>query len=430
MASDSPHNLAYRLSTAPAWLRARLGTSWRVLALRTYRHFWIGQVISFTGTWMQITAQAWLALQLTSSPLTLSLVTTLRFLPVLLLMLIGGEIADRLPRRQLFLVTQTGALIHAVLFGLLVTFGLIELWHLYVLSLVGGIIAALDGPAEQAFVVELVDDAHMSNAIALNAIAFNTARIIGPGLSGLLIAHLGVAPVLLLNGLSFVPIIGVLLRLAPSRTWRPHTADQATPIYQRLMNGLRYAWRTPPVLAILIVISAIGTFGYNTSVLLPLVAKFVVQTDAVGLGILSTCLGVGSLIGALGTAAMSKGTLRWLLISAACFSVLLAGVAYSRHFALTAGLLGAFGLMGVMATTTANTLLQAQVPDDLRGRVMSLYLLLFVGSTPIGAAVIGQLSTSVGVPRALLWCAALCLLGIGCAGVYAWRHEAHLRRRL
>jgi MFS family permease len=166
MASHSSHNLAYRLSTMPAWLRARLGTSWRALALRTYRQFWIGQVISFTGTWMQITAQAWLALQLTSSPLTLSLVTTLRFLPVLLLMLIGGEIADRLPRRQLFLVTQTGALIHAILFGLLVTFGLIELWHLYVLSLVGGIIAALDGPAEQAFVAELVDDAYMSNAIA------------------------------------------------------------------------------------------------------------------------------------------------------------------------------------------------------------------------------------------------------------------------
>jgi MFS family permease len=367
MARHVPHNLARHLSSASTWFSTRLASSWRALALGNYRSFWIGQAISFTGTWMQITAQAWLALQLTSSPLTLSLVTALRFLPVLLLMLIGGELADRLPRRRLFLITQTSTLVHAILFGVLVAFGMIQLWNLYVLSFVGGVIAAVDGSAEQSFVAELVDEAHLSNAIALNAIAFNTVRIVGPGLSGLLIGHLGVAPVLILNGLSFVPIIVVVLRLAPNRLPLPRTSDQNTSIQRRLMEGLEYARRTPPVLAILLIIATIGTFGYNTSVLLPLVAKFVVQTDAVGLGLLSAYLGIGSLLGAMLSALVPQGTLRWLLVSAACFSVLLGGVGFATPFALAAGLLGAFGLSGVMTTTIANTLLQRQVPDVLRG---------------------------------------------------------------
>lgn len=392
----------------------------RALRVRNYRLYWSGQLVSLTGTWMQTTAQAWLVLQLTQSPLALGLVTALQFLPIMLLSLVGGVIADRVPRHRLIMLTQTLAMVLAGIFGTLVGTGIIQLWHIYVIAVLQGIINAIDTPARQSFSVNLVKREDLVNAVALNSILFNGARIFGPALAGLLIAPLGIATVLYANALSFVAVLWGLLRMDPQEFYVEQQAIKGSG-GQRLREGLQYTWRTPEVLLIMIVVAAIGTFGYNFSVTLPLIANFVLKTDAAGFGALSALLGVGSLAAALTTAYARQVTMRRLLLASAGFSILLGAVALSPVFALSGVLLVALGFMGITFTTTANTLLQLTVPDALRGRVVSLYFLLFAGSTPIGGLLIGTASRAFGVPVALLLCALLCALGLGGAVVYRWR---------
>ena len=402
------------------WLPERFTRGFQALDVRNYRLFWIGQLISLTGTWMQTTAQAWLVIQLTKSPFALGLVTTLQFLPIMLLSLVGGVITDRMPKHRLLTVTQTLALIQAAIFGTLVALGVIQLWHIYLLALIQGTINAIDNPSRQAFVPELVGREYLVNAVALNSMLFNGARIIGPALAGVVIARIGIAPTLFLNALSFVAVIAGLLMMDPSQFFAgPQQAVGS--VRQRLAEGLRYVWRTPAVLLIMLVVAAVGTFGYNFSVVLPLLAGFVLHTDATGFGSLSAFLGVGSLVAALATAYARQVTLRRLLIGSACFSILLGIVAFSTNFLLSAALLVALGFSGIIFTTTANTLLQLTVPDVLRGRVMSLYILLFAGSTPIGGFLIGTLSNIIGVSWTLFVCAVLCVVGVLGAVVYRWR---------
>jgi MFS family permease len=405
---------------APRSLVAGLGRGFRALEMRNYRLYWFGQLISQTGSWMQTTAQAWLVLQLTRSPLALGLVTTLQFLPIMLLSLFGGVLSDRVPKHRLVLITQIASLIQASVFGTLVAVGAIQLWHVYVLAAIQGIIVAIDNPARQAFAVELVGREHLANAVALNSLLFNGARIVGPALAGLIIAKIDIAPTLLLNAASFVAVIAGLLMMDPAAfsSTPPASTGRAG---RRLIEGLAYVWNTPSVMLIMIVVAAIGTFGYNFSVVLPLLAGFVLHTDATGFGGLSAFLGLGSLIGALATAYASQITLRRLIVGASCFGILLGGVALSTNFLLSAALLIALGFAGIMFSTSANTLLQLTVPDTLRGRVMGLYMLLFAGSTPIGGLLIGSLSNVIGVSQTLLLCALLCLLGVGGALIYRWR---------
>jgi len=418
-------------ATAPATGQAgRLGgfaRGFRALQVRNYRLYWIGQLISQTGSWMQTTAQAWLVLQLTRSPFALGLVTTLQFLPIMLLSLLGGAISDRWPKHRLILVTQVAALIQAAIFGALVATGAIQLWHVYVLAALQGVITAIDNPTRQAFAVELVGREHLVNAVALNSMLFNGARIIGPALAGLIISGFGnsltgIGMVLLLNAISFVAVIGGLLMMDPNAFFNPPPAKRGS-TGRNIVEGLAYVWRTPPVLLVMIVVAAIGTFGYNFSVVLPLLAGFVLHTDASGFGGLSAFLGVGSLVGALATAYARNISTRRLLIGSSCFGVLLGAVALSTNFALSGALLVALGFAGITFATSANSLLQLTVPDALRGRVMGLYMLLFAGSTPIGGFLIGTLSNLIGVSWTLLLCAGLCLLGVGGALVYRWRTQ-------
>jgi len=396
-----------------------LARGFRALQVRNYRLYWIGQLISQTGSWMQTTAQAWLVLQITQSPFALGLVTTLQFLPIMLLSLLGGAISDRWPKHRLILVTQTAALIQAAVFGALVATGAIQLWHVYVLASIQGVITAIDNPTRQAFAVELVGREHLVNAVALNSMLFNGARIIGPALAGLIIAKIGIAPTLFLNAISFVAVIVGLLMMDPSAFFNPPPAQRGS-TGRNIVEGLAYVWRTPPVLLVMIIVAAIGTFGYNFSVVLPLLAGFVLHTDASGFGGLSAFLGVGSLVGALATAYTRTIKVRRLVIGAGCFGVLLGAVALSTNFALSGALLIALGFAGITFATSANSLLQLSVPDALRGRVMGLYMLLFAGTTPIGGFLIGTLSNAIGVSWTLLICAGLCLLGVGGALVYRW----------
>jgi MFS family permease len=387
------------------------------LHVRNYRLFWISQLISLTGAWMQTTAQAWLVLKLSGSALALGIVTTLQFLPITLLTLYGGVLADRLPKRQTLIVTQVALLFQAAVFGFLVATDSIQLWHIYVLAIVLGVITAVDNPVRQAFVVEMVGREQVMNAVALNSMSFNGARIVGPALAGAIIARIGIPLTLFINAISFIPVIAALLlmNVAELHAVPPSTQGSAA---QRLMEGLRFAWRTPSVLLILIIVAAIGTFGYNFSIVLPLLADFVLHTDAQGFGLLGSFLGTGSLIGALLTAYMPRVSMRRLFIGSAAFGLLLGAVALSTVFAISAALLVALGFAGIIFATTSNTLLQLIVPDHLRGRVMSLNVLLFMGSTPIGGLLIGALSNTLGVAVTLLICATLCLLGVSLAAVY------------
>lgn len=413
-------NIEPQPAAQPAHLGARLARGFRALEVRNYRLYWCGQLISQTGSWMQTTAQAWLVFQITRSPLALGLVATLQFLPIMLLSLAGGVISDRLPKHRLVLATQVAGLVQSLIFGTLVLAGAVQLWHIYVLAALLGVINAIDNPARQTFAAELAGREHLANAVALNSMLFNGARIVGPALAGLLIARVGIAPALYLNTLSFVGMIAALLLMDPATFLRP-----AQPTGGRarggLAEGLAYVWRTPTVLQIMIVVAAIGGFGYNFSVVLPLLAGFVLHTDASGFGGLSAFLGVGALLGAISTAYARQITLRRLIGGSACFSVLLGALALSTSLPLSAALLVALGFAGILFSTSANTLLQLRAPDALRGRVMGLYMLLFAGSTPIGSFLIGALSSLVGVPATLLACAGLCLLGVGGALLYRWR---------
>jgi MFS family permease len=391
------------------------------LHIRNYRLYWFGQIVSQTGSWMQSTAQSWLVLQLTQSPFALGLVTALQFLPIMLLSLVSGVIADRVPKHKLIICTQVAAMLLAGIFGTLVATDTIQLWHIYVIAALQGIVNAIDNPARQAFAVELVGREQIVNAVALNSMLFNAARIVGPALAGLLIAQLGIALVLYCNAISFLAVLAGLLMMNPAE-FRASPIRTEGPISQRLREGLSFTWRTPTVLLVMIVVAAIGTFGYNFSVALPLIAGFVLHTTPAQFGALSAFLGVGSLAGALSTAYVREITVRRLLLASMFFSVLLAGVALSPIFALSAALLVALGFAGISFATTANSLLQLNVPDELRGRVMSLYMLLFAGSTPIGGLLIGTISGWLGVSAALLICAGLCLLGVGGALLY---HRAH-----
>ncbi len=409
----------------------RLGQGFRALRVRNYRYYWLGQLVSLTGTWMQTTAQSWLVVHdLTHTPqesaTALGIVTTLQFLPITLLSLFGGVIADKLPKRRLLIGTQIIALLVAATFGGLVAAHRIQLWHVYVLACLSGLVNAFDNPARQSFAVELVERADLANAVALNSMLFNAARIIGPAIGGYMITLFGTAPALLFNAASFLAGIAALALMNPAEMFPARPVERGH-ILGQLRAGLSYAWRTPLVLVIMLVMAAVGTFGYNFSVSMPLIAEAILHTDAAGFGNLLALLGVGSLAAAVVSSYLPSPSVRRLLIAATCFSVVLLAVSQLRQFALTGGLLVLLGFCGITFATACNTLLQLNVRDDMRGRVMGIYMLLFAGSTPLGAVLITSLSVQIGVAMTLALCAVLCLLGVGGAWIYEERHLAEVQ---
>jgi MFS family permease len=404
--------------------RVAVARGFQSLRVRNYRLFWTGQVISVTGTWMQTTAQAWLVLKLThDSPLALGLVITFQFLPVMLLALFGGVLADRLPKRSALVVTQTALMVQAAIFGALVAAGLIQLWHVYMLAVCQGLITAVDNPLRQAFIFEMVGRDDLVNAVGLNSMSFQGARIFGPALAGAVINLIGIAPTLILNAISFIPVIGALLMM-DARAFFSTPPSRDGSILSKLREGLAFASRTPSILSVLIMVAFIGTFGFNFSVITPLVADNLVKTDASGFGLLSAAMGVGALFAALGTAYARRITIRRLLVSGGAFSIFLGALALSTSFWLSMVLLTLTGVAAITCATAANSLLQLNTPEQLRGRVLSINVLLTQGSTPVGGFFLGSLGQVAGVETALAVCAALCLLGVGVAFSYRLRLAA------
>jgi MFS family permease len=397
--------------------RARLAATFRALHNRNYRLFWTGQLVSLTGGWMQRTAMAWLVIQITDSPLALGTVTFLQFLPMLLFALVGGVLADRFPKRQLLLCTQVGIAVQAMALAILVGTGAVQLWHLYVFAVIQGLFNAVDNPTRNAFAMELVGPDDLANAVALNSGNFNISRIIGPAAGGFLIATVGTAVCFWLNAFSYFPVIAALLMMRPAE-FHAIPAPARGSVARQLAEGLGYVVRTPAVFGIFVVIWALGAFGFNFITFLPLLARYVFDTGPEGYGLLSSCLGFGSLLAVLVVAGRGRASRQMMLRAAAGFTVLLGLVALAPWYLLGALLLIILGGTSIAFSATAQTLLQLAAPGQLRGRVMSLYTVLFAGMTPLGAITVGGLSETFGVRVALLTVTVLCGLGVLASWLY------------
>jgi len=410
-----------RLASSPR--PVRLGA----LRHRDFRLFWIGQLISQIGTWMQSVAQAWLVLELTHSPLHLGIVSALQFTPVLFLSPVGGVLSDRFAKRKVLLISQTAMQLQAFVLAALVWSGRVEYWHVAVLAAVYGLSRAIDIPARQSYITDLVGRSDLPNAVALNSVVMNGARIVGPAVAGLLIAAFGVALAFLLNGVSFV---AVLVALVAIRTeGRPDVGRLG--IREGVLSALNYAAGTPPVAFTLSLMVVVSLLVLNFNVIVPLVARNVLNQDAHGFGLLMSSLGAGAVAGAFGVALFRRGQppLAFLVASGALLCAGLAALAAVSHFFLAALVLALLGCCQILFTTGCNTTLQLIAPNELRGRVMGLYTVTFAGMTPFGSLLIGWVAEPQGIRMACAAGGGIGLLGvavlvlIGYRGGIAWTHR-------
>ncbi|HEY7295896.1 MAG TPA: MFS transporter [Dehalococcoidia bacterium] len=397
------------------------------LSLRNYNYrlFFFGQMVSLIGTWMQSTALAWLVLQQTNSPLALGTVYTAQFLPVLLLSLFGGVFADRFAKHRLVIALQSVLALQAVALALVTGFGLISLPAIYLLTAIQGTANALENPARQSFVIEMVGRDDLPNAVALNSSLVQMTRLVGPALGGLCVAWLGPADCFAINAVSFVAVLAGLLYMKPSRL-RPSATPQRANVLRQVGEGLRYAVTTPDILLIVITMGLLGLFGYNFQVFLPLIADYVLRTSALGYGLLTSALAAGSLAATLAVAYAGRASRRVLLLGATSFSIVLLTVGLARWWALLVPLLLVLGFSSSVFTATTNSRIQLIVPPQLRGRTMSIYMLLFAGTTPIGSALVGAAAQRLGVQPTIALMGMLCILGVVAAHLYLRRVRGRL----
>jgi MFS family permease len=370
--------------------------SFGALQHRDFRLFWGGQLVSLIGTWMQSVGQAWLVLELTHSPFHLGLVSALQFIPVLLLSLVGGAVTDRLPKRQIIVVTQATMMVQAFVLAALVGSGQVRYWHVAVLAAIYGLGRAIDIPARQAFVTDLVGRSDVPNAVALNSVVFNGARIVGPAVAGLLIARFGVAPAFFLNGVSFLAVIAALLAIRTDG--RPDPAGQLG-IRAGVLGALSYVASTPTIAFTLGLMVVVSLLVLNFNVVVPLIAYQVLHQGAHEFGLLMSSVGSGAVVGAVGLTLLRRGRPAFVSLTATA-GLLCAGVlvlALVSTFGPAAGVLAVLGCCQIVFTTGCNTTLQLSTPDALRGRVMGLYALAFAGMTPFGSLLIGTIAEHFGV---------------------------------
>jgi len=401
------------------------------LRQRNFRLYWSGQLISLMGTSMQRIGQAWLVLELTHSPWQLGLVGALQGLPILLFSLFGGIVADRWPKRSILFVTQIAALIQALLLWILLITGTVQLWYLYILALLLGLTNSLGRPASRSFLVEMVGREDLPNAVALNSSVAMLASIVGPGLGGVIIAASGVTTLFLLNALSFLPVILALALinshdLHAQALLRPGAGERQK-TWQSLREGISYVWQTPAVLLVILVAGLVLLFGSNFNVLLPLFATDILHVGATGFGFLSAASSIGALISTLWLAwSNRKLAIRGVLLGMLAFGVLEVAFAFSRIYFLSILLIAGVGFMEFAFAAPAMTILQTLTPDHLRGRVISVQVLLFDGSVPPGYLLMGWLSGLFGPSIALLIGALLCLLVVGTGWIWYRAAEKHV----
>lgn len=349
-----------------------------------FRYYWIGMCISLIGTWMQNIAQPWLAYSLTNSPLLLSLIGILQFTPVLMFSLFAGVIIDKFPKKKILIFTQSSSLIITLVLAILVWSGNIQYWHILIMAGLLGVVNTLDMPCRQSMVIELVGKEDLMNAIALNSMAFNLARIIGPAIAGLIMGYAGVAACFFLNAISFGAVLTSLffIKLAPVEK-RP---KKNVRISAEIIDGLKYIYSNKILFYTVIVVAIVGTFAPNFNVLVPVFAKAVLGQNEAGFGLLMSFMGLGSFCGAMFMAALSKAGPKKLVIYIVPLVVGIALVAtgYTSNFMMTGLMLVVTGFFFIIFNSSSNSIMQINACDEYRGRVMSVYTLVFAGSTPIG----------------------------------------------
>ena len=395
----------------------RVPKTFSALRHRNFRLYWVGQVVSLCGTWMQTTAQNWLVYQLTASPFTLGLLNFANQTPTLIFTLFAGVMADRANKQVFLITTQTLAMLQAAVLAVLVYTGTARAEHVIVLAFILGTINAFDNPIRQSFTPELVPKTDIMNAVALGATAFNGARIIGPAIGGAVVAWVGASGAFGLNALSFLAVLAGLFMIQ----YQPRAPQrQRDPIWTSLREGVNYIRGNRAVTTLLLQASMVGIFGMPYATLMPVMAADVLGLDAGGYGLLMSATGVGALAGALILASLGnyrhKG--RLVMMGDFLFPTLLLLFTLSRVTWLSTILLAGLGLFLILRNATTNTLLQTAVPDQLRGRVISVYMVMFIGMTPIGALQSGWLAQNYGAPFALqIGCVVLLLSAL----LIVWR---------
>jgi MFS family permease len=383
----------------------------RALRHRNFQLFFAGQLISLVGTWMQTVAESWLVYRITGSSLMLGIVGFASQVPVFLLSPLGGMVADRYNRHRVVITTQCTAMILAGIYAVLILGGWIRVWEIVVLASLLGVVNAFDIPARQAFLVEMVGKEDLLNAIALNSSMFNGARVVGPAIAGILVAWIGEGWCFFANSVSFIAvIIGLMMMHVTPREIAAHGS-----MFEHIAEGFRYVRRTMPVRTLLLLIGLVSLVGMPYSVLMPIFADRILHGGARGLGLLMGATGIGAVIGAL-TLAMRTGVRglgRLAAIAAAGFGGTLIIFALSKNFWFSLVALVPVGFSLMLQMACSNTLIQSMVPDRLRGRVMSLYSMMFMGMAPLGALLGGALAGWIGAPWTVAGGGVICLIGAG-----------------
>ncbi len=384
-------------SLPPAENRSRFRDLVRSLRHRNFQLFFSGQMISLIGTWMQNIAQAWLVYRLTGSSLLLGMVGFAGQIPIFLFAPLGGLAADRWNRHRVVIGTQTASMILAFMLAALTLLHIVRVWEIMVLAALLGVVNAFDVPARQSLLIEMVVREDLMNAIALNSSMFNGARIIGPAIAGILVARIGEGWCFFANAVSYIAVIVGLLMMKFESL---RTASKDTSPYEHIVEGFRFVRRTKPILALVLLIGVVSLVAVPYSVLMPIFADQVLHRGAHGLGILMGSSGVGALLGAL-TLAIRRGVHglgRVVGAAAAAFGVSLVLFAVSNSFWLSVALLIPVGYAVMLQMSSSNTLIQAMVPDELRGRAMAMYTMMFMGMAPLGSLFAGALAEKIGAP--------------------------------
>jgi MFS family permease len=392
----------------------RLGDAFRALRYYNFRLFFAGQLISLVGTWMQTVAQSWLIYRMTGSSTLLGLVGFSSQIPVFLFSPLGGVAADRYNRHRMIIITQSASMVLALILAALTLSGHIRIWHIFVLSAALGVVTSVDIPARQAFFQEMVGRDDLINAIALNSSMFNSARIVGPAIAGMLVAWIGEGWCFFANGISFLAVIAGLVMMQMNR---PRMAIEGSPL-ENIIEGFKFVAQSGPVRAFMLLLGLVSFTAMPYAVLMPLFADKILHGGAQALGLLMGCSGVGALCGAV-TLAMRKtlkGLSVWVAVSCAGFGVSLLAFSFSRLLWLSAVLLVPTGFCMMIQMASSNTMIQSMVPDRLRGRVMSVYAMTFMGMAPLGSLLAGSLAHKLGAPMAVGLGGVVAILGAGLFG--------------
>jgi len=384
-------------------MNEKIYLTFRALRHKNYRLFFSGQCISLTGTWIQQLAMSWLIYSLTKSALLMGLIMFAGSVPALFLSPVAGVLVDRVNKYHSMIILQILFMVEAFVIAVLTMTGIIQVWHVIILSILMGITAAFDMPLRQAFVVNLVEDSEdVGNAISLNSSSFNLARLVGPALAGILIASFGEGPCFLINSLSYIAVIAALLAMKIKVL--PVKKTTNINVFQEFKEGLKYVSDSLPMRNILIFLSITSLVGMSFPVLMPIFAKETLSGNAQTLGFLMSASGVGALVGALSLAGKRSflGLEKWICVAALVFGLGLFGLAFTAKIWVAMALLFFTGLGMVIIIAACNTMIQDLVDDDKRGRVMSLYAMAFMGTAPIGSLCGGAIADKIGVPHTFL----------------------------